>query len=302
MDFITGFQEALDYIEKHLTDELNLEEIAAVGFYSSYHFQRLFSLLSGITLGEYIRMRKLTRAGQDLAAGRYKVIDIAMKYGYESPESFSKAFTKFHGISPSDARKKGATLRSFSKLSIKLTLEGGSSMNYSIEEKKGLIVTGFKKHFTGSPYGDERFRQEDELFVTTRGKQWLLKGAADPFNPDEYCLITNVTDEGYDFYICNDLTAWERDHLYDHEVTGVDFIESLGFENLEIPEGRYLVVTAAQEGSKDVVYVYEDLRKQIASELSGNNSLHFKEGPEVAVYHSWFPKEERKIEIWLPIE
>ena len=301
MDFITGFQEALDYIENHLTEEIDLNDVAEIGFYSSYHFQRLFSLLSGITLGEYIRMRKLTLAGQDLAAGRNKVIDVAMKYGYESPESFSKAFTKFHGVTPSEARKKGAILRSFSKLSIKLTLEGGSSMNYSIQEKSNLIVTGYKKHFTGSPYGDERLSQEEEMFITTRGKQWILKGAADPFNPDEYCVISNVTDDGYDFYICNDLTTWEREHMYDHKVTGVDFMESLGFENLEIPEGRYLVVTATKEGSKNVVYVYQDLRKQIAAELSNNSDLHFKEGLEIAVYH-WYPREERKIEIWLPIE
>lgn len=301
MDYITGIQKALDYIEEHLTEAIDFEAVAAVGCFSSYHFQRLFSLLSGYTLGEYIRMRRLTLAGQELSEGSRKVIDVALKYGYETPESFSKAFTKFHGVSPSEARKKGTALRSFSKLSIKVTLEGGSFMNYMIEEKKQLILTGYKKHFTGSPYGAERFEQEEEMFVTTRGKQWVLRGASDPYNPGEHCVVTNVTDEGYDFYLCYDLTSWERQHLYDHSVTGVDFIESLGFENLVIPAGKYLVVRAEQEGSKSVNTVYEELRKRIPTELGAEPGLHFKDGPELAVY-KWLPKETRNIEIWLPVE
>ena len=301
MDYITGIQKALDYIEEHLTEAIDFEAVAAVGCFSSYHFQRLFSLLSGYTLGEYIRMRRLTLAGQELCKGSSKVIDVALKYGYETPESFSKAFTKFHGVSPSEARRKGTALRSFSKLSIKVTLEGGSFMNYSIEEKKKLILTGFKERFTGSPYGKERFDQEEKMFVTTRGKQWVLRGASDPYNPGEHCVITNVTDEGYDFYLCYDLTQWEREHLYDHEVTGVDFIESLGFENITFPEGKYLVVRATKEGSKSVNTMYEELRQRIAVELGQSGDLHFKDGPELVVYH-WLPKETRNIEICLPIE
>ena len=107
MDWITGIQEAINYMEDHITEELDYGEIARRSFSSPYHFQRVFSLLCGCTLGEYIRLRRLTLAGADLARGTEKVIEVAMKYGYESPDSFARAFTKFHGLTPSEARLPG---------------------------------------------------------------------------------------------------------------------------------------------------------------------------------------------------
>ena len=126
MDWIIGMQKAIDYIEDNLTESIDYEKIAAQSFSSSYHFQRVFSILCGFTLGEYIRNRRLSLAGTELAASDAKIMDIALKYGYESPDSFAKAFQKFHGVLPSQARSNGGTLRSFSRLVLKLSLEGGS--------------------------------------------------------------------------------------------------------------------------------------------------------------------------------
>ena len=98
MDWITGIQEAINYIEDHITEELDYTEIAKRSFSSPYHFQRVFSLLCGYTLGEYIRLRRLTLAGAELAQGKEKVIDVAMKYGYESPDSFAKAFSRLFSL------------------------------------------------------------------------------------------------------------------------------------------------------------------------------------------------------------
>ena len=110
MDWISGIQNAINYIEAHLTEPISYDAIAAQSFSSSYHFQRIFSILCGYTLGEYIRNRRLSLAGIELAAGDAKVIDIALKYGYESPDSFAKAFQKFHGILPSEAKNNGGNL------------------------------------------------------------------------------------------------------------------------------------------------------------------------------------------------
>ena len=104
MDWITGIQNAVDYIEEHLTEEIDYDIVAKQSFSSTYHFQRIFSILCGFTVGEYIRNRRLTLAGSELATTDIKVIDVAMKYGYESPDSFAKAFQKFHGVTPSSAR------------------------------------------------------------------------------------------------------------------------------------------------------------------------------------------------------
>lgn len=140
MDWITGIQNAINYIENHLTEEIDYDKAAAEAACSSFYFQRIFSILCDISLSEYIRNRRLTLAGNELNASNAKVIDIALKYGYESPESFARAFFKFHGITPSEAKKNGSKLKSFSRLSVKITLSGGSVMDYKIVEKEAFEI------------------------------------------------------------------------------------------------------------------------------------------------------------------
>lgn len=140
MDWITGIQNAINYIEEHLTEEINYDKVAEEAACSSFYFQRIFGVLCDISLGEYIRNRRLTLAGNELNVSDIKVIDIALKYGYESPESFTRAFSKFHGITPSEAKKNGSKLKSFSRLSVKITLSGGSMMDYKIVEKEAFEI------------------------------------------------------------------------------------------------------------------------------------------------------------------
>ena len=140
MDWITGIQNAINYIEEHLTEEINYNKVAEEAACSSFYFQRIFGILCDISLGEYIRNRRLTLAGNELNVSDIKVIDIALKYGYESPESFTRAFSKFHGITPSEAKKNGSKLKSFSRLSVKITLSGGSMMDYKIVEKEAFEI------------------------------------------------------------------------------------------------------------------------------------------------------------------
>ncbi len=300
MDWITGLQTAIDYVEEHLLDDMDYEAVAAQGFSSSYHFQRVFGILCGFTLGEYIRNRRLSLAGAELATSELTVMDAALKYGYESPDSFTRAFRRFHGILPSEAKSNGSGLRSFSRLVLKISMEGGSSMNYRIEKKPALVLTGFKAHFSGAPYGKAREEQEEQLFVTTRGKQWFLRGASD--NGDAHCVITSITDEGYDFHYCHVLDEWTRGELYDHGTTGVDFVEGLELETLTVSEGTYVVLET--DDASDPISGYHDLlnqRIQILTEWMPDMGFQLKAAPELIVYH-WMPKQERRIQIWLPIE
>lgn len=147
MDWISGIQRAIDYIESHLTDEIDFEAAAREAYSSSFHFQRVFSILCGFTLGEYVRMRRLSMAASDIVNTDEKIIEIAMKYGYDSPESFTRAFTRFHGVTPSEA-KRGAVIKSFSRLSVKLSLTGGTTMDYRIEKVKGFRIVCKKKQVT----------------------------------------------------------------------------------------------------------------------------------------------------------
>ncbi len=147
MDWITGIQKAIDYVEAHITEPIDYEEAAKRAYSSSFHFQRVFSILCGFTLGEYIRWRRLSLAGSELLQSNEKIIDLAMKYGYDTPESFSRAFTRFHGIAPSQAKNNSAVLKSFSRLSVKLILNGGNTMDYRIETKEAFKLIMKRKRF-----------------------------------------------------------------------------------------------------------------------------------------------------------
>ena len=147
MDWIEGIGRAVDYIEANITEDLSIADIAAQAYASPYYFQKGFAMLCGFTVGEYIRQRRLALAGGEIVSSDQRIIDIAQKYGYDSPDSFTKAFLRFHGVAPSAARRNRATIRSFSSLKIKFTLEGGYFMDYRIVEKEAFTVIGASKMF-----------------------------------------------------------------------------------------------------------------------------------------------------------
>ncbi|MBQ7915595.1 MAG: AraC family transcriptional regulator [Firmicutes bacterium] len=301
MDWVIGLQKAIDYIEDHLTESMDYEMVAAQSFSSSYHFQRVFSILCGFTVGEYIRNRRLSLAGRELAMSDAKVIDIALKYGYESPDSFAKAFQKFHGILPSQARKDGSQLKSFSRLVLKFSLEGGITMNYRVETKPEFTLVGYKRHFEGTPYDALRCKQEGDFFMTTRAHQWMLKGMSNDKLSD-YCVLTNMDDDGYDFYIAASTDEYERKNLYNSQVTGIDFMDQFQFEEIKIPERTYGIFET--EKQKMPIPEYFELRKQIAAEWLSKGEYQIVNAPELAVYHWGIVGgyRERTIEIWIPIE
>lgn len=302
MDWIMGIQRAIDYIESHLDEDLDYEEIARKSYSSSYHFQRIFSILCGYTLGTYIRNRRLTLAGEALANGKSKVIDIALQYGYESPDSFAKAFQKFHGITPSMAREEGAKLRSFTRLSIKITLEGGSTMNYRMEEKPAMVLTGIKRRFSGVPFGEEREKQEEQMFMSTRAAQMLLLGMTNE-NMTHYCAVSNIDDEGYDFWIAAPIDAYYTENLNHADVMGIDGCGTLfGFERMEIPAATYAIFET--EKSVCAVPEYHDIRRRIVSEWLPGSGYQLADTPEFSKFHLTYRphRNERYNEIWIPVK
>jgi len=147
VDWIDGISEAINYIEDNLTDDLTMDEIAKRAFVSPFYFQKGFAMLCGFTVGEYIRQRRLALAGSELVSSDARIIDIALKYGYDSPDSFTKAFTRFHGATPTAVRRDGAMIKAFASLRIKFILEGGYTMDYKIIEKDPFAVIGASKVF-----------------------------------------------------------------------------------------------------------------------------------------------------------
>ncbi|MNB71053.1 Transposon Tn10 TetD protein [compost metagenome] len=142
MNMLEGMNQAMAYIEDRLTENIDFKEAARLALCTDYHFKRMFSFLSGIPLSEYIRRRRLTLAGFELQYSSARIIDIALKYGYQSPDAFAKAFQQFHGLAPSEARSKGQPLKAWPRMTFQLSIRGGSEMKYRIEEKEAFRIAG----------------------------------------------------------------------------------------------------------------------------------------------------------------
>ncbi len=197
--WIEGFQESIDFIEKNLTEELDIEDIAAKAALSPFYYQRIFGALCGVTVGEYIRARRMTLAAQELNGKDVKVIDIAVKYGYDSPDSFAKAFQKFHGITPSQAKEPGAPLRSFAPLHIKITMEGGTMMDYRIVEKAPFTIVGVKR-----PFNSDSSYQEIPKFWD----EWLAQGEKRPIM-GTFGVCLDMKGKDFDYWIADLYFPWE---------------------------------------------------------------------------------------------
>lgn len=297
MEWVTGIQNALNYVEDHITEDLDFETIAGESFSSLFHFQRVFSILCGYTLGEYIRNRRLSLAGAELSSGKEKVIDVAAKYGYENPDSFARAFQKFHGITPSQARDNGTVLTNFSRLHFRITVDGGRATNYRIEEKQEMLLTGYKDRFMGTP--NDKKNQDHYFACNNRLFQYILQGMTG--NAEVvYQLLTNFTQDGYDFYYAYQLPNWALEN----------FANDLGelahhFEHITVPTGKYLVCET--ERCEFPMELTDNLRRQAVTEWLPSSGYILRNAPEIGVIH--WPYEEgnenvncsRYCEIWLPI-
>lgn len=136
---------AMRYIEANLAGDIDFQKVSQLAGCSEYHFRRMFSFLSGMSLSEYIRRRRLSQAALELRHSSVRVIDLAVKYGYDSPDSFSRAFQGLHGLTPTEARLEGAALKAVPPMTFQLTIQGGNEMDYRIVEKEAFYIVGLKK-------------------------------------------------------------------------------------------------------------------------------------------------------------
>ena len=170
MEWMKAISEAVDYIESHISDEITADDVANSVCISTFYFQKGFSMLCGYTIMEYIRNRRLALAGVALADSEAKVIDVAMQYGYDSPDSFTKAFTRFHGITPSQVRKDKTMIKSFAPLKLTISLKGGYLMDYRITKKDSFTVIGSAKEFSYEQAKQEIPAFWQEHYATGKGQ------------------------------------------------------------------------------------------------------------------------------------
>jgi AraC family transcriptional regulator len=134
MEWLVRMNNVLDYIENSLEQEIDYKQLAKIACCSEFHFSRMFASITGVSLSEYIRRRRLTLAAFELQKSDIRILEIANKYGYESADSFSRTFQKTHGIKPSECRHQGAQLKAFPKISFQLSIKGDTEMEYRIEK------------------------------------------------------------------------------------------------------------------------------------------------------------------------
>lgn len=147
MEWTESLKRAVRYMEQHLLEDIDVEDVAASVFMSPFYFQKGFSIMTGYSVGEYIRQRRLYLAALDTVAGQQKIIDLAYKYGYQTPESFTKAFSRFHGVSPMQMKGDTTKIKVFLPLKITVTIQGGNDMDYTVEKMDGIQVVGIEKTF-----------------------------------------------------------------------------------------------------------------------------------------------------------
>lgn len=148
MEWAEAISKAIKYIEEHITEDITMYDVAGYVNVSPFYFHKGFSILCGYSIAEYIRNRRMALAGEELIGGDITVTELAMKYGYDSPDSFTKAFSRFHGNTPLTVRKDKTMLKAFSPLKITISLKGGCIMDYRIVKKESFIVMGAMKKFT----------------------------------------------------------------------------------------------------------------------------------------------------------
>ena len=201
MEWMAIIGNSIQYIEDHITEDITVEDVAKCVGVSSFYFQKGFAMLCGFSVSEYIRNRRLALAGNELLVTEEKIIDIAMKYGYDSPDSFTKAFTRFHGVTPTSVRKDAVLLKSFAPLKLKISLEGGYLMDYKIVRKEEFTVIANVKTFPyeGAKESIPQFWQEHfqtgmgqyicgeyginiDLEMSQENFEYLI---ADPYNPQK---------------------------------------------------------------------------------------------------------------------
>lgn len=288
MDWITGISKAIDYIEEHITEPTDYARAAKEACSSPFNFQRVFALLCGYTLGDYVRMRRLTLAGEELLSTDAKVIDVALKYGYDSPESFSRAFTRFHGVSPSAVRK-GAAIRSFSRICVKLILTGGSIMEYRIEKKQAAKIICRRREFTKP--GDDYTNREIPEFWNECGRDGsiqklcgYIKDSAQFKGLLGVCFSTEMTDSGFPYGIGAE---------YDGEPDPQDF------EIVEIPAYTYAVFTVRGR----MPDAFRETYRKICTEFFPQSGYEYGNGIEIEVYPSAdVQNPDYTCEIWIAVK
>ena len=257
MEWLTAIRKSISYIEEHLNSHISAQDVAEQVYMSPLYFQRGFQVMTGYSVSEYIRNRKLYLAALELKNGNRKVIDIAFDYGYDTPESFTKAFVRFHGNSPIQV-KQGGYFKTFLPLNINITVQGGNIMNYKITRMFGLKAIGFAKEFSFDTAYDEIPKFWDEICEKYAANVYA---GNPPSNEYEKALIDNCIGE---YGVCIDEGKAADEGKFTYLIAGK-------YTGGEVPKGMMLYEFPAGE------WAVFDCVGPIPEALQSLNTQIFKE-------------------------
>ncbi len=278
MEWVHRLNQSMHYIEEHLTDEIDYEQLARIACCSVYHYQRMFTYMAGISLAEYIRRRTMSLAAVDLQGGDKRIIDIAEKYGYRSPTAFNRAFQSFHGIAPSSVKDEGVSVKSFSPIVFKIAVKGATEMNYRIETKEAFRIIGLsapleqeiEKNFTVVP----AMWQE----ASVNGTIQKLAGLMD--TPPMGLLGVSA---------CNDEEQWK----YFIAVSSTKASDE--FEEYTVPASTWAIFSGT--GTNQSI---QELEQRIITEWLPTSGYEYANAPDIEVYLNPDP-QNAQYEVWIPV-
>ncbi|WP_062106082.1 AraC family transcriptional regulator [Bacillus niameyensis] len=284
---LKSMNEALEYIESRLHDEIDESELERMTGTSIYHFRRMFSFLSGMSLGEYVRNRKLSNATFDLLHEGMSVTETAFKYGYVSVDGFSRAFREWAGISPSEVKKKNM-LKAFPKLSFQLTIQGGINMDYRIEKKESFKIVGVKKRVPIQFEGENQEIIKLAKSITHEQREILYSYAN--MEPNQ------IVSASYSF---DDVRMEEKGGL-DHMIGVLTTreLDSKKFDTVEVPALTWAVFSSKGEFPK----VMQDTWGKIVSEWLPSSDYELVEAPEISFTGDLSDRSNVHSEIWIAIK
>ncbi|MFD8969056.1 GyrI-like domain-containing protein [Streptomyces sp. NPDC059568] len=283
---IEGLNEAMEYIERNLDQRIEMTELARIAVTSEYHFRRMFSALAGIPLSEYIRRRRLTVAGAEVLGKGSTLLDIAVRYGYGSAESFARAFRALHGVGPGEARRTGAALRSQPRMSFRLIVEGSSSMRYRVVEKPAFRVVGRKARV---PLVHEGMNPALVAFIRGIDQDTLRR--LEELSDQEPRGIVGVSDKIDD----SRAEGTELDY-YHGVVTRAPAPEDM--ESRSVPAGTWAVFESSGEFPKALQYLWRDVYTQ----WFPSNPYRSVPGPEILRTRLSQDAKTADAELWIPVE
>ena len=277
MDWITGLNKTMDYIEAHLSGEIDYEQLARLACCSSYHYQRMFAYMAGVSLGEYIRRRRMSVAAADLQGGE-KVLEVALKYGYQSPTAFNRAFQSVHGLPPSALRETGASVKAFPPLHFTITIKGVEQMEYRIEKREPFRVVGVS---TAIDKDMEKNFDKIPLFWGQAAADGVIEKLAGMMDAQPMGILG----------VC----AFTGEEEWRYWIAAASTRQDAALEEFTVPAATWAVFPGS--GTNQSI---QELERRVLTEWLPSSGYEYGNAPDIEVYLNADPQDS-KYEVWIPV-